>query len=229
MDNQTNKYIAASYKLYVDGDNGKELIEEATAERPFSFITGFGFALDKFEEQMIATPKGENFNITLSKEEGYGEYHDEYVLDLTREVFSINGHFDHEHIYVDAIVPLQNEEGHRFNGRVLEVGEEKVKIDLNHPLAGETLYFEGTVLENRDATKEEIDHMMKHLTGGCSGNCGDCGGGCGDDCDCGCDHDHEHGEGCGCDHDHEHGEGCGCGHDHEHHHHDGGCGCGHCH
>ena len=58
MDNQTNKYIAASYKLYVDGDNGKELIEEATAERPFSFITGFGFALDKFEEQMIATPKG---------------------------------------------------------------------------------------------------------------------------------------------------------------------------
>ena len=145
---------------------------------------------------MIATPKGENFNITLSKEEGYGEYHDEYVLDLAREVFSINGHFDHEHIYVDAIVPLQNEEGHRFNGRVLEVGEEKVKIDLNHPLAGETLYFEGTVLENRDATKEEIDHMMKHLTGGCSGNCGDCGGGCGDDCDCGChDHDHEHEEG----------------------------------
>ena len=79
MDNKTNKYIAVSYKLYVDGDNGKELIEEATAERPFSFLTGFGFALDKFEEQMIATEKGQDFKLTLSKEEGYGEYHEEYT------------------------------------------------------------------------------------------------------------------------------------------------------
>lgn len=211
MDNKTNKYIAVSYKLYVDGDNGKELIEEATAERPFSFLTGFGFALDKFEEQMIATEKGQDFKLTLSKEEGYGEYHEEYVLDLDRNMFCINGHFDHEHIYQDAIVPLQNEQGERFNGRVLEISEEKVKMDLNHPLAGETLYFEGTVLENREATKEEVDHMMKHLTGGCGGHCDSCGGGCDHD-DCGCGHDD-----------------CGCGHDHEHEHHHDGCGCGHCH
>ena len=201
MDNKTNKYIAATYKLYVDGDNGKELIEEATAERPVSFITGFGFALDKFEEQMLATPKGQAFNITLSKEDGYGEYMDEYVLDLDRETFCINGHFDHEHIYKDAIVPLQNEQGDRFNGRVVEIGEEKVKIDLNHPLAGETLYFEGTVIENRDATQQEIDHLIKHMTGGCGGHCDSCGGGCDHD-DCGCDHDHKHHEGCGCGHCH---------------------------
>jgi FKBP-type peptidyl-prolyl cis-trans isomerase SlyD len=119
-------------------------------------------------------------------------------------MFCINGHFDHEHIYKDAIVPLQNDQGERFNGRVLEIGEEKVKMDLNHPLAGETLYFEGTVLENREATKEEVDHMMKHLTGGCGGHCDSCGGGC--------DHDD-----------------CGCGHDHDHEHHHDGCGCGHCH
>ena len=194
MDNKTNKYIAASYKLYVDGDNGKELIEEAPADRPFSFITGFGFALDKFEEKMLATEKGQDFLLTLSKEESYGERHPELVLDLEREIFSVNGQFDHEHIFVDAIVPLQNEEGKRFNGRVLEIGEDKVKIDLNHPLAGETLYFEGTVLENRDATKEEVDQMMKHLTGGCGG-CHGCGDGCGDGCDCG--EEHDHGSGCG--------------------------------
>jgi FKBP-type peptidyl-prolyl cis-trans isomerase SlyD len=168
-------------------------------------------SLDKFEEQMEATAKGEDFKLTLSKEEGYGEYHDELVLDLDREMFCINGHFDHEHIYQDAIVPLQNEQGERFNGRVMEISEDKVKMDLNHPLAGETLYFEGTVLENREATKEEIDHMMKHLTGGCGGHCDSCGGGCGHD-DCGCEHDD-----------------CGCGHDHEHEHHHDGCGCGHCH
>ena len=211
---QKNQYISLSYQLFVGEGNDQEMVEEAPAERPFQFITGFGVALDAFESQVINLQKDDTFDFSLPKEQAYGDYEPQHVLDLEREVFSINGHFDHEHIYVDAIVPLQNEEGHRFNGRVLEVGEEKVKIDLNHPLAGETLYFEGTVLENRDATKEEVEHMMKHLTGGCGGDCGDCGGGC----DCGCDHDH--GDDCG----------CGCGHDHEHHHeHGDGCGCGHCH
>jgi FKBP-type peptidyl-prolyl cis-trans isomerase SlyD len=184
--------------LYTSDENGRHLVEETKEGQPFSFISGFGFALDKFEEIITKTAQGENFDFSLTKEEAYGDYHDEYVLDLERDVFSINGHFDHEHIYKDAIVPLQNEEGQRFNGRVLEVGEEKVKIDLNHPLAGEELFFVGTVLENRDATEAEIQHLMKHLTGGCGGNCGDCGGSCDD----GCDHEHHHDGSCGCGHCH---------------------------
>ncbi|MCR4665348.1 MAG: FKBP-type peptidyl-prolyl cis-trans isomerase [Paludibacteraceae bacterium] len=204
MDNKTNKYVAVSYKLYTKDENGRHLVEETREGQPFSFISGFGFALDMFEEIVSKTAKGEEFSFTLVPEQAYGDYHKDYVLDLDREVFSINGHFDHEHIYKDAIVPLQNEEGHRFNGRVVEVGEEKVKVDLNHPLAGETLMFEGEVLENRDATKEEIDHLIKHMTGGCGCGCDDCGGGCGDG-------------------------GCEGGCDHEHHHHEDGCGCGHCH
>ena len=193
-----NKFMSIAYKLYVDGDNGLEMMEEATEEKPFQFITGFGVALDAFEQQVAGLEKGETFDFAIPKEQAYGDYAEEHVLDLDREIFSINGHFDHEHIYEDAIIPLQNEEGQRFYGRVVTVGEEKVKVDLNHPLAGETLYFEGTVLENREATKEEVDHMMKHLTGGCGGHCD----GCGHD-DCGCGHDHEH-----------HHDGCGCGHCH---------------
>ena len=195
MDNQKNKYVAVSYKLYTNDETGRHLVEETREGQPFCFISGFGFALDKFEQIITATPQGEKFNFTLSVDEAYGAYQQEYVLDLERETFCINGHFDHEHIYKDAIVPLQNEEGHRFNGRVLEVGEEKVKIDLNHPLAGEALHFEGTVLENRDATEEEISHLMKHLAGGCGCNCGDCEGGCDS-------HEHHHDGECGCGHCH---------------------------
>ena len=200
MENK-NRFMSISYKLYIDEDGAKRLVEETKAGQPFQFISGFGIALDAFEQQLTSLEVGAAFDFALTKDQAYGDYHDELLMELERDVFSINGHFDHDHVYQDAIIPLQNEEGNRFYGHVVEIGEEKVKVDLNHPLAGETLYFKGEVLENREATEDEIGHLMKHLAGDCGGHCGDCEGGCG--------HDHDHD--C-CDHHHE--DGCGCGHCH---------------
>ena len=195
MENK-NRFVSISYSLYIDEEGEKRLVEETKSGQPFQFISGFGIALDAFEQQLTPLEVGAEFDFALTKDQAYGDSRDDMRLELEREVFSINGHFDHEHVYQDAIIPLQNEEGNRFYGRVVEVGEDKVKIDLNHPLAGETLYFKGKVLENREATEGEISHLMKHLTGGCGGHCGDCDSGCG--------HDYE-----GC-----HEDGCGCGHCH---------------
>ena len=185
MSNNTNKYIAVSYRLYVDSEDGKELLEEATAEKPFHFITGFGIALDAFESKLLAKQKGDDFSFALEKEDAYGDYQDKLVTDVSREIFTINGKFDSENIYPEAIVPLQNEDGQRFYGKIVEVGEQTVKVDLNHPLAGETLHFEGKVLENRDATNEEIQSLISHMSGGCGGcggNCGSCDSDCGSQC-----------------------------------------------
>ena len=132
---------------------------------------------------------------------GSGDYELEHVLDLDKSIFCINGHFDHDNIFKDAIVPLQNEDGNRFYGKVLEVGDDKVKIDLNHPLAGKTLNFKGHIVEAREASNEEIQGLINRMSGeGC------CCGGHGEDGCCGHHHDHE--------------GGC-CGHGHEHK--DGGC------
>lgn len=184
MSNNPNKYIAVSYRLYVNGEDGKEMLEEATAEKPFFFITGFGIALDAFENKLLETQKGDDFSITLEQEDAYGAYRDDLVTEVDREIFTINGKFDKENIYPEAVVPLQNEEGLRFYGKIVEVGEKSVKIDLNHPLAGETLYFEGKVIENRDATDQEVQSLIAHMSGGCGGGCNGCNdksgcGGCG--------------------------------------------------
>lgn len=200
MDNNSNKYIAVAYKLYTTENGKKELIEEATAERPFQFISGFGIALDSFENIITGLDKGHDFDFTLTKDEAYGDFMDERVVELDRSIFTINGHFDHENIFVDAVVPLQNEDGNRFYGRVMKITDSKVTMDLNHPLAGKDLTFKGSVIESREATKDEIQGLINRLSGeGCG--CG-CGGGCHGDCD---------GDGCGS---HEHGHDCGCGHCH---------------
>lgn len=194
MDKPQNKYIAVAYKLYTADEDGESLVEEATEQKPFQFISGFGITLDAFEQQTASLEPGAEFDFTLTKEQAYGDYEDARVIDVPRETFCINGHFDHDNIYKDAIVPLQNEDGQRFYGRVDEIKGDTVRMDLNHPLAGEELRFRGKVIESRPATNDEIQAMVNRLSGeGCGCGCDDCGG----------DHDH-------CDGHHDH---C-CGHHH---------------
>ena len=54
MENQQNKFLAVTYKLYTEQNGNEQLIEEATLERPFVFLSGFGVALDAFEQQILA-------------------------------------------------------------------------------------------------------------------------------------------------------------------------------
>ncbi len=193
MEKKTNKFIAVAYKLYTTENGTESMTEEAPAERPFVFISGMGLALDDFEAKVAEMQKGEEFDFTLTKEQAYGEHEEERVLSLDREMFCIDGKLDEEHVFVDAIIPLQNENGQRFPAKVLEVGSDKVKVDLNHPLAGKGLHFTGSILESREATNEEIQNLINQMSGGCGGNCGGCGGhdgGCEGGCEGGCGHCH---------------------------------------
>jgi FKBP-type peptidyl-prolyl cis-trans isomerase SlyD len=180
-----NKYISVQYKLYTVDEKGEHLVEQTTHERPFNFISGFGFALEAFENNVKDLEKGKTFTFQLSPEEAYGEYVEARVIELEREIFIINGEFDKEHIYKGAVIPLQNEDGNHFLGRVLEIGDDKVKVDLNHPLAGKDLCFKGSIVENREPREAEIQQLIKMMSGECDCGCGDCGG-------------HEHGDGCNC-------------------------------
>ena len=191
MDNKQSKYITVSYQLHSIDENGAKHLEEQTQQgQPFQFISGFGFTLDGFEQRIVDLEPGAKFDFTLSPAEAFGEYDEEGVHKMKREAFCINDHFDHENIYPGAVITLMDEEEHRFMARVEKVEEDGVTIDTNHPLAGQTLQFTGVVLENRDATKEEIQNLINQIGHECCG-CDDCEG-----------HDHEHEGGCGCGHCH---------------------------
>ncbi len=137
-----------------------------------------GVTLPAFENAIADLAQGEQFDFTLTPEEAYGERYEERVIELDKGIFCINGQFDAQHVQVGAIIPLQNQDGNRFNGVVLSITDSKVKIDLNHPLAGKTLNFKGTVEEIREATAEEISKMAQMISG--EGGCGGCNGSCGE-------------------------------------------------
>ena len=185
-----NNYIVVAYKLYADVDGEHQLIEETPEKEPFWFISGMGMTLPQFDDQLGELPTGADFDFVIAKDDAYGDYEEERVVELDKGIFMPEGKLDEKVVYVGAFIPLMNADGNRFNGRVLEIGEKTVTVDLNHPYAGLDLHFKGTVLESRPATVKEMERMAKFLSGegcgGCGGGCGDgdCGG-CGDNNGCG--------------------------------------------
>lgn len=191
MEKAENKYITVAYKLYTVEDGEKDFTEEAPAAHPFQFISGLGMTLEAFENQLNALNPGDKFDFTLTPEEAYGDYNEEHVIDLPKEIFLIDGKFDNEHVVEGAVLPLMTNDGQRINGSVVEVKEDVVVMDMNHPLAGCSLNFVGEVITSREATSTEITEAIQMMSGGCGGGCGGCGGGdCGDSCGCegGCCH-----------------------------------------
>jgi len=200
MEEQNHRFMSVVYKLYSVADGKEALQEEAPEGKPVTFISGFNMLLGTFEQKVCGLEAGSGFDFTLSPRESYGNYEEENVVTLAKNMFKINGHFDHDNIFVGASLSLQDEDGNRYRGRVLEITKEDVKVDLNHPLAGKSVRFVGHVLVARDATEEEVNNVKEALSG--HHHC--------------CCHHHHDGEGHCCHHGEEEGEHHCC-----HHHEDG--------
>ncbi|MBV5314813.1 MAG: FKBP-type peptidyl-prolyl cis-trans isomerase [Prolixibacteraceae bacterium] len=191
-----NKMVSLTYDLHYDDAEG-ELIEQATTEKPLSFVFGAGLMLPKFEEHLEGFEVGNPFEISLQDVDAYGELDENAIVDLPKHIFFIEGEFDEEIVSVGNTVPMMSTGGQRLNGLVLEITDDIVKMDFNHPLAGENLFFKGQITEVREATDEEIAATLGG--GGCG--CGSGGCGCDDEEGCAdgsCSTEGKGGCGCGC-------------------------------
>ena len=194
----TNKFVSLSYDLNVGEGGERELMERATSENPLEFIYGTNSMLEAFEKNLDGLAQGDSFDFVLTPDEAYGEYDDEHVVDLPRNIFEQDGKLNEEVIFEGNMVPMMDSNGNRLNGSVVAVKDDVVTMDFNHPLAGETLNFSGKVLVVRESTPEEIAALFAPQ-GGC---------GCGSGCGCG---DGEEGDSCGCGSHEKEGAGCGSG------------------
>lgn len=180
-----NKFVSLSYDLNVGEGEEIELMEKATPENPLEFIYGTNSMIEAFEKNIIDLQEGDSFSFTIKPEDAYGEYDDERVVDLPKNIFEVDGKVDEKVVFEGNTIPMMDSDGNRMNGSVVEVKGDVITMDFNHPLAGETLNFSGKVLSVRDASAEEIAALFAPQEGGCGCGCGDeekdsCGsGGCG--------------------------------------------------
>lgn len=164
-----NTVVELSYDLRLNNFEDK-IIESATIETPLTFIYGIGAMLPKFEENIENMQQGDKFKFVLSPQEGYGLQLDENFVDVPKNIFQENGQ-DSPLLFEGNTISLQDNQGNVYDAKVHKINSETVTMDFNHPLAGQSLYFEGEVLSIREATKEELEHKHAH-----SSHCNHCDG-----------------------------------------------------
>jgi len=174
------------------------LVDEATAVAPLEYLQGAGNLIKGLEDALEGREAGDKFDVEVSSNNAYGDYNDNLVQEVPREVF----------VGVDEL-----EVGMRFladteHGPVpvgiTAIDGDKVTVDGNHMLAGQDLKFNVEVISVREATNEELTHG--HVHGAHGHHHGGCG--CGDNDEGCCNRDGDENDDC-----------CGGGH--------GGCGCTH--
>ena len=170
-----NKLVSLAYELRVNGTD--EIVEKLDTDNPLRFISGAGFLLPEFEQQVEGMTKGDKFNFILKSDNAYGPVDPKAIIDLERSIFS-GGEYDEDFFEVGKTIPMMTKSGQRVDGKIIGVTAESIKMDFNHPMAGKDLNFVGHVVDVKDSTDEDY----QELYGGsdcASGSCDGCGGSCG--------------------------------------------------
>jgi FKBP-type peptidyl-prolyl cis-trans isomerase SlyD len=159
--------VTLGYTLTVN-DNGKEVtVEETNRTKPFMFLFGNGQLLPEFEQNLAGKDVGDKFDFIIKAAQGYGLRDPQNQVKLPRDIFHDDkGELDHELIKPGVVVPLSDKEGNQYQAVVLEVKDDGVHVDFNHPLADKDLHFTGEVYDVRLATLEELQHGHAHGAGG---------------------------------------------------------------
>ncbi len=162
-----NKVVAVTYELSLPDQEGEfDVVEVVDEKDPMYFIMGHSGLPEQFEEELTGLVAGDQFEFTLQAEKGYGEVDPDAVVTLPKNMFEEEGVNTEELLVLGNIIHMTNEDGHNLSGQVIDIQEETVILDFNHPLAGKEMHFSGKVIEVREATTSELDHGHVHGTGG---------------------------------------------------------------
>ena len=156
-----NKAVTMTYTLHLNDEQG-EVIQNVDESKPFVQMFGVSALLPAFENNLTGLEEGDNFGFALTAEEGYGNPSDEAILKLEKKIFEVDGVVDAEMFAIGKMITMQDNNGNPIDGKVLAVENDSVIMDFNHPLAGESLYFSGSILNVRDASEEELSHGHVH-------------------------------------------------------------------
>ena len=176
---EENKVVTFEYTL--KNDSG-EVLDSSAKTAPLEYLHGSGNIIPGLESELEGKKVGDKFKASIEAEDAYGLRFEELVQKIDKEKLS---HLPS--IEVGMQLQAYDEDGMQIL-TVVEVSDNEVTLDGNHPLAGEKLHFDVEIVNIREATEDEIEFGLNGGECGCGDGCssedskGGCGGGCGGGC-----------------------------------------------
>lgn len=135
--------VGDKVRVHYTGKLEDETVFDSSEGRdPIEFTLGSGEVIPGFEQAVVGMEPGDEKTATIPAVEAYGERQEDLVVALERS--SMPEEFEPE---PGQELQMRDRSGNSFVVRVVEVGDEEVTVDANHPLAGETLNFEIELVE----------------------------------------------------------------------------------
>ncbi len=135
---ESGKTVRFDYSLLVEG---KE-VENSSGVEPVQFVHGQGDIVPGLEKELAGMKVGEEKTINVKMEEGYGPIDPQAIQEVPREL--IPSDID---LQPGTLLQMNDDQGNVFPATVVEVKQDKVKLDFNHPLAGKDLTFKVKIVD----------------------------------------------------------------------------------
>ncbi len=152
-----DKVVLMHYTLKNDAG---DVIDSSEGGDPLPFLQGHGNIIPGLESALEGSKVGDKLDVSINPEEGYGER----IQDAIQEIPSsaLQGV---DEVKVGMQLQSQDKDGNAFLVSVTKIEDDKITVDGNHPLAGQTLHFSVSIESIRKAEAEELSHGHVHADG----------------------------------------------------------------
>ncbi len=153
--------VELEYILKVDGG---DVVESSQQEGPLQYLHGNAEIPERLEQALEGQAAGDKLELTLAPEEAFGDYDVEALTTVPRSEFPEDAALEKDQ-WIQVEVQMDDEEDDdefELDMRVVEVNDESVVLDANHPLAGKTITYSVEVREFHPVTEQELEARHVH-------------------------------------------------------------------
>lgn len=156
MQIEKHKVVGIDYTL--TNESG-QVVDQSKEGFPLYYIQGIGNLIPGLEEALEGKSTGDSLKVSIPPDKAYGEKQSDLIQQVEKAAFG-------DQAVAVGMQFTASAGDHQYNVMITDVNDTHVTVDANHPLAGQTLHFDVTVQEIRDAHPEEISHGHVHGPGG---------------------------------------------------------------
>jgi len=152
-----DKVVLMHYTLKNDAG---DVIDSSDGADPLPFLQGHGNIIPGLESALEGSKVGDKLDGSIKPEEGYGERMKDAIQEIPSSALK-----GVEEVKVGMQLQSQDKDGNAFLVNVTKIEDDKITVDGNHPLAGQTLHFSVSIESIRKAEAEELSHGHVHADG----------------------------------------------------------------